>query len=1013
MSKINGMDDDTADSDWCLSCCSNSRPTHEIHEVWDLTCDVGSEYTLTKLSHQDWCYEFRFLRNKFPGDDTVLYCRIGRKNEKWLEEDGKEWRQGDSYDKTKRGNCEQKMVGRSKLPAFRGYTLTLHVQEMNDGVNFWRMVHDCEVEVDEEDNVLDLGVYERGDNEYLVYERIIMRSASPEEPNKVAFHFVVFIILVAYGCVHYCTKWKRNECCRSCGKYLTFAPFDVCFWCRFYKANPTPKVLWEQLKAKDKERRDDINDRHTETFFESFDHFVKKGVHQNVWGNTADEDKYEEETMEMEAGYREPYPSGKPIVPSELFELETGVTVVQKKLFDKFGKTQFYPSFSAGSPAREMWNKMKIYDIGHHKVLADKVKAKKQLEAERLEAGELPMLENRPETDSPPDHSTMVEYFDGPGSEFESSKKKKKTKKMKKTKKKDKMIRSGKRISFAAEGADDNFASTKSITKRIQFGIEDNEPHRGAFRPSLAAKPARSALKSARAKDSKGGGGGVKFDTSLGNQNEESNDGSDDFDIDAIIDKAAGTAAARFGQAESEEDVREREEKERMMKQKKKLEKLDKKKKKEGGGEGGEEYARIDRAKDRRKGGIVTDFDKQKFLEASKGEEDYEAKKSERGFFGRRVMSRWTKIANNIQEGTREAYIEKITSDPKNFMAMQRLGTLLKKEADEEIVSEPVYAFQLFRCSALALQKAVETRGKAATVKDPDFPWKTLGEVHLRSWLLQGVKGDRKHLELSCEAWGYATRQEVNKNDPKVFVHHASALQFMGEYKQSGFVLGSIITNFPQYSKLSSVCMQACVVLKSLHQFKQAAAYLENVMKHGPPAPYTPIDCMFIMGRIYEEWDHDEGDEGHDQTSYKAYMRIFNALKTEEIIPSMANYEDWFGDAITWCSMAEKCAAAGHYVLASDFFMESIKRYEDVEYHSPLAILHFENAKCLCRSGKMKEAKEALKVALRIDSKNEKMFGVWKEWEEPGHVLEDQLKLPGHKFVKKLGSLIPTAVVAE
>ena len=912
------------------------------------------------------------------GDKRILHCRINRFGEEWVPTE-------DSPDFTKYDvaeMCTPPVLPRDGKSVFRGYTMELEIEERTDGFKYWRMVHDCKVTVDEELNVgIKIGEDWNPGQKNLIYERIILKS--PPSHKRVGYsmpgYVLVMMGVLLYTCFHYYVKYKRNECCRSCGKYLTYSPHDVCYWCRFYKAEPIPAVLWEQMKAKDKEKREDINDTHQMTFFQNFDNFMKQGMHQNVWGTAPEEDAYEDDRMDMEAGYRDSYPSGKPIVPSELFETETGITVVRKKMFDKYGNQEFHPSFSTGSPARELYNKKKAFQIGYHKQLAESAKEKKRIQQE----GGLLMLENRPETDSPPE-LTMVEYFDGNESGTKQKKKKKHKKKS-----------PNKRIAFAAQNDKDDFASTKGITKRIKFGSDDDEPREGTFRPSMTAKPARSALKSGRT--NRGSvGGGVKFD--VGNQGDGS-DESDSFDIDQMIDKVAGSAASRFGQAESEEEIRAREEREVRHRQEMM--------------EGGK------RGKERRKGGIVTASNKDKSIEASKDksteasrqEGNEGAKKNGGGIFGR-GMSRWTKIAQNIQEETREAYIAQITSEPKNFMTMQRLGVLLKKEGDEEIKNDPVYAFQLFRCAALSLQKSVETRGVAATVKDQDFPWETLGEVHLRSWLLQGIKGDRKHLELSCDAWGHATRQEINKNNPKVFVHHASALQFMGNYKQSGFVLGSILTNFPTYSKLNSVCMQACVVLKSLHQFKQAAAYLENVMKYGPPAPYTPIDCMFIMGRIYEQWDHEEVDEGHGSTSFKAYNRIFNALKTEEIIPSMSNYEDWFGDAVTWCSMAEKCAAAGHYALASDFFQESIHRYEDVEYHTPLAVLHFENAKCLCRSGKMQEAKSELQVALKIDQNNKKMFEVWKEWEEPNHIFENQLKLPGHKFVKKLSALIPT-VTAE
>jgi len=34
-----------------------------------------------------------------------------------------------------------------------------------------------------------------------------------------------------------------------------------------------------------------------------------------------------------------------------------------------------------------------------------------------------------------------------------------------------------------------------------------------------------------------------------------------------------------------------------------------------------------------------------------------------------------------------------------------------------------------------------------------DFPWKALATAHMRSYLMQGVKGDRYHLENSKVAW--------------------------------------------------------------------------------------------------------------------------------------------------------------------------------------------------------------------------------------------------------------------
>lgn len=372
----------------------------------------------------------------------------------------------------------------------------------------------------------------------------------------------------------------------------------------------------------------------------------------------------------------------------------------------------------------------------------------------------------------------------------------------------------------------------------------------------------------------------------------------------------------------------------------------------------------------------------------------------------KQARTRWSRIANEINGNKIESYIEALQAEPKNFIAMQRLGILLKNQGDEDFISDPLLAFQMFRCAALLMQKSVQLQGEDVCSSDEDFPWKELGEVQLRSWLLQGVKGDIEHLELSSKAWSYAAKQQVNLDAPRVLVQYALTLQFLGNQRASAHILGDIIGKFPSYKNLNSVCLQACVVLKSLRQFKQAAAYLENVMKYGPPAPYTVVDLMFIMGRIYEEWSQ-EADSGHEQTSHKAYMRIFTALKNDEIIPSMANFDDWIGDAVTWCSLAEKCCSAGHYVLAADFFTESINRYEDEEYHEPLAALYFELSKCWRRSGKIKLARQSLEKALQIDRKDAKMSAVWNEWEDPSHVFAAQLNLPPNKFAKKLKELIP------
>jgi len=522
--------------------------------------------------------------------------------------------------------------------------------------------------------------------------------------------------------------------------------------------------------------------------------------------------------------------------------------------------------------------------------------------------------------------------------------------------------------------------------------VADEVSDRSKFRPSATAKPTKSAMRTGGLKKSLKYSTGVGFappeeDTKVEDAGDDDDDDLD-FDFEAMADMAAGKAAAKLGYVQSAEE-RAKEEREEEEREAAKL----------------EEKIRVQqqrKAGERKKAGLKIEFSAEKLLEHTKGERDGE----KQGKIGRKAHSRWTHVANQINEDSKENYLRKLKAEPKNFLALQRLGVIVKKEAEGEIARNPIYAFQLFRCAALALEKSIEIRGKGETEKDQDFPWRDLAEAHLRTWLLQGIRGDRHHLDNSCLAWGHASRQMVNMSDPRCLVHYASSQQFIGNYKGAAQILGEIITNFPNYAKLNSVCFQASIILKSLHHYKQAASYLEKVLALGPPAPYTVVDIMFIMGRIYEEWSLEE-DGHYEQTSHKAYMKVMMALKTEEVLPSLTGFDDWMGDAITWCSLAEKCEAGGHYVLAADFFNESIRRYEDEDHHTPLAQLWFELSKCYARSGKMKQAKSSLERALQIEPENEKMVSVWTEWEDPKHLFETQLKLPPKKFAAKLSELMP------
>ncbi|GMH89252.1 hypothetical protein TL16_g11400 [Triparma laevis f. inornata] len=1018
-----GNEESAGLEEYCLSCCSMTRATAQIDEVWDLTCDAGTTHQFTKISEQYYCMEFRFLRNEYLGDKTILYCRIEREGEIW---DPPSWLDAaktipnPDYDKTTfyGDKCIEPELNRDDKSAFRGYTMELTVEEKNDGFTYWRMVHDCKITIDEE-----LHIPMRNEDLWnpgganLVYERIIMKSPDEFGPYSMPLQFIIMSTLFCFCCCCQGLKYGRDDPCRVCSRRLIFRR-KKCFWCNFYKAVPAKDRIYKEWQKEDKARRDVEEPLTTEKMFTKFEHFLD-GIRQQVKGTTRDEDQYEMERSDMDVGYRRRHPSKRAIVPSDLFERDTGITVVPKTLFDKFGKQGVYPSYSIGSPARDAYNNKTRFDMSYIPMARD-AKIAGEIETPFKEGNHLAIGLTMDVTQPPSPESVdsvdenYLEDVDRYGIEEAARKKRKRDKKKRKKEQRGGAmlaIKSGtssepegpKRLMFADEGVDGGGV------RQIKFGVsvDDEGGGRSKFRPSATAKPVKSALKTGGLKKS------LKYNTSMdvdGGSKQETNrgvgfappaedtkieDAEDDddddldFDFEAMADAAAGKAAAKLGYVQTPED-RTREETEEEARLEAKIRAQQQRK-----------------AGERKKAGLKIEFSADKLLEHTKKERDAK-KNAAGGAFARKAKSRWSQVANQINEDSKESYLMKLKAEPKNFLALQRLGVIVKKEADGEIARNPIYAFQLFRCAALTLEKSIEIRGVKEIENDQDFPWRDLAEAHLRTWLLQGIRGDRHHLDSSCLAWGHASRQLVNASDPRCLVHYASSQQFVGNYKTAAQILGEIIVNFPNYQKLNSVCFQACIILKSLHHYKQAAAYLEKVLSLGPPAPYTVVDIMFIMGRIYEEWSKEE-DGHYEQTSHKAYMKVMMALKTEEILPSLTGFDDWLGDAVTWCSLAEKCEAGGHYVLAADFFNESIRRYEDEEHHTPLAQLWFELSKCFARSGKMKQAKQALERALQIEPENKKMVGVWTEWEDPKHLFETQLRLPPKKFAAKISELMPQA----
>ena len=166
------------------------------------------------------------------------------------------------------------------------------------------------------------------------------------------------------------------------------------------------------------------------------------------------------QTFEMDVGYRRKYPAGQPIVPSDLFEKDTGIVVVQLTLFDKFGKQDVYPSFSPGSPAREAYNMKSRFDLNFFNKARDAKIAGELEPAFKYDRRQITAPPS-PETDESED--MYLDDIEKYGAKEANKRRKKRDKKKKKKKERDMLMNSGgdtdrdapKMLMFADEGVDE------------------------------------------------------------------------------------------------------------------------------------------------------------------------------------------------------------------------------------------------------------------------------------------------------------------------------------------------------------------------------------------------------------------------------------------------------------------------------------------------------------------------------------------------------------------------------
>jgi tetratricopeptide (TPR) repeat protein len=135
-----------------------------------------------------------------------------------------------------------------------------------------------------------------------------------------------------------------------------------------------------------------------------------------------------------------------------------------------------------------------------------------------------------------------------------------------------------------------------------------------------------------------------------------------------------------------------------------------------------------------------------------------------------------------------------------------------------------------------------------------------------------------------------------------------------------------------------------------------------------------------------EEDEEDEEDEEPDSTriARNAYKAVFKTMKDldDESSDDYDTVEQWLADYKTWDSHGDRCASAGHHILASDLYEQALLRIGDAE-HSDKPRLYLKLAKGFRRCGQVERASSALRSAMdntHDSAKKDKLNLLLKAW---------------------------------
>ena len=161
-----------------------------------------------------------------------------------------------------------------------------------------------------------------------------------------------------------------------------------------------------------------------------------------------------------------------------------------------------------------------------------------------------------------------------------------------------------------------------------------------------------------------------------------------------------------------------------------------------------------------------------------------------------------------------------------------------------------------------------------------------------------------KRLELLCS--------------PAFLFDLALVLEANCKFKHAAELLGRIITTFPSYDNMTMVIFHAGVMMVNIGMFDQGRTYILHTLED-PPKPWKSHDVLFMVARIYEM-------NGEKKLGAAAFEEAFKSNSTQRYYELFKNCKEWLADTDIWRNMANRCYDARLYILAKDFYQQTLKR---------------------------------------------------------------------------------------